>query len=219
MEPVDDGEQDQPQVSETRRLILLALFLALLRNTRQKLQALVRSYLLVSVHTEDLSEGLITILTDAHAMAVSLGQQLAGQDGANTQRNRHAAIAVMVGQTGYLSNLVHGLRAGRYPLVDGALSVALLARLMLYVGVLRATANETWVSSLPPQTMVNWVLGAVRNHCELCPEYAANSPYVASEMTVFPAGGDCPCLGNCACSLETVGGDSGFELPEGDDLE
>lgn len=73
-----------------------------------------------------------------------------------------------------------------------------------------------WVSTLPADILLNWVLG-VAEHCPTCPIYATNSPYTKQDIQGrigYPGQGDNTiCRTSCKCFLE-VSELYAFSLPE-----
>lgn len=197
-----------------RKAETLALFLALLLLTKKKMTASVMAFLLGEMHAEDLSQNLVTILTNAHAQATSLGRRLAGGSPLHETSNLHFAIAVMTTQIGPLARLAIALRSGKWQIKDGELPKGLQSRLLLYVKRVRGTGEDAWVRTLSSDTMITWVLGANENHCPDCPGLALESPYRADSMPTTPGRGDTPCLANCKCHLINDHGEECFMLPE-----
>lgn len=60
-----------------------------------------------------------------------------------------------------------------------------------------------WVSNLPDDVLLNWILQPAE-HCSTCPVYAANSPYTKGSLPGFPGEGFnlTECGTNCRCILE-----------------
>lgn len=50
--------------------------------------------------------------------------------------------------------------------------------------------------------LIDWNLGATdEQNCDLCPIFAANSPYTKETLPARPADGATPCKGRCRCTL------------------
>lgn len=148
----------------------------------------------------------------AHVQAATLGRNLAGASVAPID-NQEFAASVMREQVPFVAGLVEDVAAGRYELADdGSLPPALKQRAELYALRLRGTANEAWVLSLSPNTLIRWTLDPSALHCEKCKEYADGSPYTAATLPTTPGSADCLCLSRCRCELETVDGRGGFVL-------
>lgn len=193
---------------------LFALFAALCRDTNTRLREVVLSYLSsTSVTFWSLSDGLVAALSDAHSRAAYLGRLLAGKDSAFGDSDRLFAASVMAEQAGYLHGLLMDLQTGKYG-VSGhtaAISAALANRLWLYCVRLRGTCNEAWALNLPPETMLDWVLGQPEtNHCQTCPQRAIAGPYAAGSVTFNPGDGSSECGVLCLCEWQIVGGGSAF---------
>lgn len=201
-----------------RKAETLALFLALLLLTKKKMAASVMAFLLGEMHAEDLSQNLVTILTNAHAQATSLGRRLAGGNPLHETSNLHFAIAVMTTQIGPLARFVIDLRNGRYLLVDGELPKDAQTRILLYVLRVRGTANDAWRRTLDKATRYLWNLGFnVERHCNVCPEREAQShvePYTNETIPGLPGDFSTPCLGFCDCNVTTTDGETCFPYPE-----
>ncbi|MHC4395622.1 MAG: hypothetical protein ACYS1A_08195 [Planctomycetota bacterium] len=73
----------------------------------------------------------------------------------------------------------------------------------LYVERGTALYEAGWVSNLPDDVLLNWVLQPAE-HCSTCPVYAANSPYTKNSLPGFPGEGFdlTECGTNCKCILE-----------------
>lgn len=192
------------------RDLLLVMLLVSMRDTKCVTNGRIEDYLDGTTNIFALSDIITAYLLGAHTTAAYLGRRLAGNLAPLGLQDNQFAQTIMFDQAGYLSGFMMALSAGKYKLTeDGQLPADLLARIKLYVLRLRGAANEAWVRSLPPDTMINWVLGSAE-HCGDCVELAAGSPYRASDMTQFPGDGTTKCLSNCDCEIETVDGDRGF---------
>lgn len=120
--------------------------------------------------------------------------------------------AAMAGQASFLTRLVNDLNRARYPLTDdGDLPPDLVRRLLWYAYRLRGTAEEAWIYSLPPGTLVDWVTTAEES-CADCLDMEATSPHVAEELDKFPGSGQTECVLNCRCFLRTADGQRCFTL-------
>lgn len=94
--------------------------------------------------------------------------------------------------------------------VAGQDTAAIVKRAILYAGRLTGTANEAWVAALPVGTLIDWVLGRTENHCGMCPELAANSPWTTETLPTKPGMNQTPCLFFCDCELRASDGGMGF---------
>ena len=211
---------ETPEEAEKRkrreREALLLLFFFLIQDTRHTLTRAVMLYLAGTLAFGDLSDALASTLTDAHAHAAYLGRRLAGARGPFGAADRQFGATIAFEQAGYLQGLLHDLESGRYAAGDdGELPGDLANRIRLYVLRCRGTALEAWSLALPPDTLINWVLGPNTNHCPSCPQFAAGSPYRADSLPTTPGSADCICLSACKCHLETLGGATAFPVPEG----
>lgn len=200
------------------RELLLALFLLLVSDCNHELTAYCSQYLAGTISLVRLQEMLTTHLTSAHAHAAYLGRRLAGNRQPFSQHDQQFGAWVMYGQVRFLQGLIGDLRAGRYgertasetpdtTEATVAVSAALSARLSLYAIRLRGTANEAWTLSLPPDTLLDWVLGEPEtHHCQTCPERAASGPYLASRISFWPGDGTSECGVRCLCEWQIAGG-------------
>lgn len=84
----------------------------------------------------------------------------------------------------------------------GAARIA--ARSRRYAGAARGTATEAFFSTAPEDERFLWVLGAVEQHCDACPELASRGAWRRDELFVWPGSNDTPCLFNCKCHLVRV---------------
>lgn len=54
--------------------------------------------------------------------------------------------------------------------------------------------------------LLDWHLGASdERNCNLCPQYAANSPYTRETIPASPGDGSTPCKGRCRCTVTRRG--------------
>jgi len=205
------AEQRKRKQEEERRAAILLLFLLLTEDTQASLTRQVTTYLSGSVSVHSLSRTFTGTLMAAHTQATYYGRRLAGVVGPIGEADSQFAASVMQEQAGYITGLLNDLGRSRYPLAeDGSLPGDLAGRIRLYVLRCRGTANEAWSMALPPDTLINWVLGPNKNHCPSCPEFAAGSPYRADALPTTPGSADCICLSACLCRLETVAGEMAF---------
>ena len=75
-------------------------------------------------------------------------------------------------------------------------------RARLYGGRVGAMYEAGWVTNLPDDILLDWKLG-LPDHCNTCPIYSSNSPYLKDTLPGFPQEGFgvTECGTNCKCSL------------------
>lgn len=184
-----------------------------------------RQYLQGHVSYFGLSDALTSALMGAHVQATYLGRRLSGNVGPSGLADQQFAQTVVLEQHQYLVGLINDIATGKYPLnadalsairpvgedgpVGGTLSAVLVRRIGMYAARLRGTANQSWALAQAVGTLVNWVLHPAE-HCSSCEERAAGSPYDAHTIPWVPSDGSSECGVNCKCTLELVGGGSGF---------
>jgi len=97
---------------------------------------------------------------------------------------------------------------------------AIRARADLYAGKGNTLYQAGKTSAFEGQEVeIYWELGLpITEHCDDCPDLAANSPYTAETLPCFPGDGNTTCMTNCYCSLQYIGknanGDIEFEEGE-----
>lgn len=104
-------------------------------------------------------------------------------------------------QEAYLDNFVIGIDA---TLGAGEkLGANVVRRVKLYSGRATAMYEAGWIQNLTNETLIDWVLG-IAEHCETCPIYSGNSPYIKSTLPGLPGEGFniTQCGVNCKCHLE-----------------
>lgn len=76
------------------------------------------------------------------------------------------------------------------------------SRARLYVERGKTLFEGGWLSGQGEDRLIAWRLG-VAEHCPVCPQIAAASPFVRRTLPTLPGAGQTPCLSNCRCFLET----------------
>ena len=107
----------------------------------------------------------------------------------------------IISQTEYLDNLVRSSEIEKAS--SGVVSRRVNQRASLFAKRAAALYEAGWLTNLPDDTLVNWVLG-MAEHCETCPAYSRNSPYLKETLPGLPAEGFSvtQCGTNCRCHLE-----------------
>ncbi|OGF05248.1 MAG: hypothetical protein A2W00_04685 [Candidatus Eisenbacteria bacterium RBG_16_71_46] len=167
-----------------------------------------------SMSVSEFGDFMRTLLSEAHAQAAYLGRSLAGSAAAFGEADLLFGASVMAEQESYLASFLADIESGKYTLEDGTLNLARIGRRAeMYVDRLLGTANEAWVRTLPPETVLWWKLSVV-DHCADCPVLADGSPYTAATVPGFPGDASTACRTNCKCWLERETGETGFKLPQ-----
>lgn len=146
------------------------------------------------------------ILYDGH-----IGSHIIGQEQAGAMPSKGLARLVgreiADGESYFLRGFVEALISGKY-VKDGEFQdKRAMARARLYQGKMRGTVGKGFTDGSSDSDQFLWVLGAVEEHCDDCPQLAAistNNPFTKSTMFQHPGDGETPCLGNCKCHLVRV---------------
>lgn len=202
----------EPQVIRLRRPGQ-ARMQALVDGTRKRMNKLVLDYSTGNLGGRQFGQAMDKLLLDRHTRAAKLGRNRAG-DMAPSLIDQIEGHRVMQGERAYLRKFTQDLLDGRYTDPEaGVDSKAVLRRAHSYAGRMSGTANEAFVSASAAY-LLTWHLGAVEEHCDDCPRYAAGSPYKWDEMPTVPGANATQCKFNCACSLKRSDGVTGFSPVE-----
>lgn len=208
-------EAAQP-VTDSARIPNQADFEAMVRRRRRELHAITGRLIDdTSFGLDDWFEQFDAILLEGHTAAYEMGRNLAG-DLSDDINDLLRGMAARDEESYYLRGFLEALRARdeRYwdAEIDAWRDGAIKARQDMYLGKMRATANDALVDNTPPDLdEFYWRLGAVEDHCEECPQMADLSPFTRDTMFTTPGACETPCKHNCTCHLERVDGRSGFK--------
>lgn len=159
------------------------------------------------INDQDWYELIDALLMEGHANSHWIGVVWGSGEYSEFQ-DSYAAIgrAIADVDADYLIAFADDLASGRYLDSNGDIQkAALQARLRLYLGKMRGTANDAALGQLEGETDVYWRLGGAEQHCQDCPYLAANwTPIKKRDMYASPGSCDTECLGNCLCYLEFV---------------
>lgn len=150
------------------------------------------------------------LLQGGHAEGWFLGRLLGGDLSPFGNDDQLIGVAKVDGEADFLRRFMAAIVDGdpRYWDADGNLRIQpVLARMNLYIGKMRGTANEALVETADQEWW--WVL-APEEHCEDCPRIAALSPFTRDANVGYPGSGDTACLGNCKCHVRLANGVTGF---------
>ncbi len=91
-----------------------------------------------------------------------------------------------------------------YRLDDGGFDEdSILRRMRMYQGKMRGTAGWGFVDKQSPVAEIEWILGAVEEHCPECPMMADLSPWDKGSLWTTPGSGETTCIFNCKCWLKS----------------
>jgi hypothetical protein len=159
------------------------------------------------------------LLLGKHAVAWSLGRNMAGDMAALGDLDRIAARALVDAETEFLQGFLSDLVGDRYLDADGNLRQDLIQnRSRLYGRKLRGSANEALVSVSGNDYGFHWKLGA-NDHCADCPRMPDLEPdggFTLDTLPFYPGDGRTACLVNCTCWLVRTDGVKGFTRVEAD---
>lgn len=208
-----------------------------MKAVRRRLLGINRALEQNKITPDQWTEEFDKILYDGHYEAYELGMKRGGVADPDTEDLEFRARQLKDQESDYLQGyweggtyhrgFVEDVRSQddpRYFDADGSLIPGSLdSRTDLYVGKMRGSANEGFADASEGEASYDWELGDAE-HCDDCPQIAAMSPYTWDTLWTTPGAGDCPCLGNCACSLVRTDGMSGFgrvdfEGSEADDFD
>jgi hypothetical protein len=163
--------------------------------THSTLESLTRSLYSGDISLSQWQIAVASELKDAH-----LAQSMFAVGG---RANMGFAEFGRVGQTlreqyGFLSQFADDIAAGK---VSEAMALSRIA----HFG--DSAKQSYWNEYADKSTgLIDWILGAFdERNCNLCPQYAANSPYTKETLPARPADGTTPCKGRCRCTLSRRG--------------
>lgn len=155
------------------------------------------------------------MLLEGHANSWWIGRGFAGDASEFTEMDLLMGRAFRDADADYLIGFRDRIKDGKYQDENGDwMPRKLNANSRLYVGKMRGTTNESFVSTMPDDARWSWKLGATEEHCDECPQYPAIFDKVPrDELFTTPGSGDTPCLGNCLCYLDAVVGSVEYAGP------
>lgn len=153
------------------------------------------------ITASDFADDFYTLLYGAHSEAWAIGRQVGGDRAKLNEDDQLLGLEIADNETEYLNSFINDIEDGRYTDADGNLKIgAVKQRANLYLGKLRGTANEAFVSASDPDDQFDWRMSAIE-HCDDCPRFASLSPFNADELYAYPGSGDTECMTNCKCYL------------------
>lgn len=189
-------------------------FVAMVHARRREMHAITDRLIAKEINVDDWADLMHAAILEGHTKGWQLGRHLSGdlEDDLNDLlRGLNKADAEKYYLQGFRDALL--ARDPRY--WDEELEEfkeSIKSRQDLYLGKMRGTANEAFVNKSPRNNReFDWVLGGTEDHCEDCPEFAADSPWQADELFAYPGSGETQCKFNCLCHLVRSDGVSGFK--------
>jgi hypothetical protein len=85
-------------------------------------------------------------------------------------------------------------------------------RTAMYGGALDGIFNDGFITSLPDNTRIRWILSPLCKHCTVCPTMASQV-WTPKTLPFTPRSGHTPCLSECKCHLEIIGSSIEGSLP------
>lgn len=163
-------------------------------------------------------EAMSEALRAMHPDSNYAGQEMADYLPPSKTLARTRGLAVAVSEVQYLRGFALALsnRDPRYWDEDAGewRSIAIEARSRSYMGRGRGSATDGWgLASGGVNTIVNWSLGAVEEHCEDCPIMAAGGPWLLYGSTgqfeyptlgFLPGENRTPCMMYCECRIQRL---------------
>jgi hypothetical protein len=179
------------------------MFLAYQVDWQTKFQGLFAQYEQDRVDFGQLRSAARHMLAQGYRTSFQLGktfpgtQQLPDLTAADTGR-----ISIELNaEYGFLDGLLEEARR-RHEVTDTPFGLYIANRARLYAEALRSLFYYGQLAQHASTDPVWWVLVELADHCSVCPELAAGSPYTVATLPTVPSRGDTPCLGNCKCFLD-----------------
>jgi hypothetical protein len=187
-------------------------FVALIARARRGMVRITNRLAGGEINTEEWGRLFHLLIQGGHAEGWYLGRLLGGGDlSPFGNDDQLMGVAKADEEADFLRRFMAAIEGGdsRYWDDTGNLRVpSVLARMNLYVGKMRGTANEALVETADQEWY--WRLGAPEEHCDDCPQIAALSPFTRDANVGYPGSGDTACLGNCQCYVQLANGVRGF---------
>ncbi|RYG34927.1 hypothetical protein EON81_14190 [bacterium] len=156
------------------------------------------------------------LLRHGHSGSYSAGLRLGGED-PDDRRDDVSDVgkALRDLESYYTAGFENDLVDGHTPLLDPETGLVnpdrVHARMRMYAGRMRGTANAGFADGSSPDSDVWWRLGPKAEvHCPDCPVLADASPWRPDTLGTTPGGNDTACLFHCNCDLE-IEGITGFQ--------
>lgn len=177
----------------------------LARQTARSMANLADDLRTLRIDAYQWADEMDALLTEAHAQAHYQGRYRAGDRVGFGPLDAIAGEVAMEREGEYLTNFRNDLVEGRYDTTSGLNARAVLQRSELYLGSVSSTADRAMTGTLADSRLWYWMLGAgpAERHCGRCPQLAAQGPYRADELTIFPGDGRLPCRNRCRCQLKS----------------
>ncbi len=182
-------------------------FASLIQTGKTETASIVRKLARGKLDIKGFGDAMAEYLEDAHTAAAVLGRHLAGDLAPAEADDRTIAEMVVDEEAEFLQGFMDDLTAkdGRYFGEAGVMRQDQVhRRAMMYLGRLRATANESFVLSDLDAEYARELL--TEEHCDDCIVLAENSPYTGRELLdlgpiAWPGSGLTICKFNCGCVL------------------
>lgn len=182
-----------------------AEFASMVKARRRELHRLTKLFTAGTIDIAEWFDQFTNVLLEGHTRASHFGRMLAAQQElAGELIDVLAAQAAVDSESYYLRGFAEALmdKDPRYWDAEAEmwLPEAIEDRQDLYLGKMRGTANAAFLRDSHGFDFY-WMLGGTEDHCSECPDYAAGSPWAASELPTTPGMNDTPCRFNCLCFL------------------
>lgn len=198
-----------------------ALLLLLLVEARADCTTIVNLFVTGQISAYEFGQMSNEVLLPAHQRAAYIGrragsatpeaEELSG--GPQNIEDLQAGVEAVEAQKPYMQKFVEDLGGDKYVDEDGVIDTeAIQTRLFLYVEDTAGTANDEWLASLDPNTLVWWEDVKDAAECEDCVMLAGQSPWRAEDLPTSPGNGDTQCLYRCRCHLRLGSGAQSFNL-------
>lgn len=182
-----------------------AKYSKMLKGVAEDSDALLRRLANGELTPREWADEFKVLLNDGHTKSWVMGRWLAGDLGDITDDDRLIGIAYGDTQADFLLGFMEDLEGGRYLDDEGKYILSQIqTRANMYVSLMRGTSGAAFVAKSDSQEEFNWTLGGAEEHCNDCPDLAAENPWLSDEIYAFPGDGNTACLSNCKCHLVRV---------------
>lgn len=195
-----------------------SVFGGMVKKQQRALHALTAKLAAGKIDIDAWYEGFRAVILEGHTSAWELGRNRAG-DLTDDINDLLRGLGKADQEEVFLRGFWHQLYAKdpRYwnSTLEAWNQVSIKARQNLYLGGMRGTANEAFVTHTPPELdTFAWKDTGSPEECDECRLIAEEGPYTSATLPTYPGAGATPCWGNCECVLVRTDGVQGFKRVE-----
>lgn len=189
-------------------------FGGMVKSRQRELHALTAKLQAGELTVDEWYMGFQAVILEGHTSAWEMGRGRAG-DLEDDINDLLRGLGKADQEEFYLRGFAQALRDKDSRYWDAELDVwklaSIKARQNLYMGPMRGTANEAFVTHTPVALdEFDWVDTGGPDECDQCVILAEEGPYTISTIPTYPGAGATPCWGNCECHLRRSDGVTGF---------